>query len=132
MTVGDLSERAGVSAQTVRYYEREGLLEPAPRNASGYRKYDLAALERLQFIHRAQELGFTLKEIRDLITLQTDRTADCTSVQHAAAEKLRVIEQNAADLHRIKAALEKLIHSCSGTRPIAECEILQSLSNQQR
>jgi MerR family transcriptional regulator, copper efflux regulator len=127
LTIGKLAGQSGATVQTIRFYEREGLLDAPPRNPSGYRIYDRSAVERLQFIHRAQELGFTLKEISDLIRLQTDKTADCSSVQAAAAEKLHLIEQKAADLQRMKTELESLIHSCSGTRPIAECEILQSL-----
>ena len=87
LTIGQLARSGGATVETIRYYEREGLLEAPGRSKSGYRAYEADAVQRLVFIHRAQELGFTLKEIRDLIALQTDETADCTAVRAAALEK---------------------------------------------
>ena len=129
LTIGQLARSGGATVETIRYYEREGLLDPPQRSASGYRAYEPDAIQRLVFIHRAQELGFTLKEIRELIALQTDTTADCTAVRHAATEKLDVIEQKLKHLQQMKAALESVVASCTGTRPMAECEILECLTH---
>ena len=129
LTIGQLARSGGATVETIRYYEREGLLEAPNRSASGYRAYEADAVQRLVFIHRAQELGFTLKEIRDLIALQTDQTADCTAVRAAALEKLDVIAGKLSQLQQMKAALETVVASCTGTRPMAECEILDCLTH---
>ena len=127
LTIGELAKRGGASVETIRYYERENLLTAPARNASGYRVYDTSAVARLEFIHRAQALGFTLREIRDLILLQTDDGADCTAVRDTARDKLRVIEEKITQLTSMKAELDGIIASCSGHRPVAQCEILECL-----
>ncbi len=128
LTISQLAARGSSTVQAIRFYEREGLLRSPDRNSSGYRIYESDALTRLVFIHRAQNLGFSLKEIRDLIGLQTDQQADCTAIRHAAEEKLSVVEEKVADLLRMKEALQVLIGACTGQRPIAQCEILECLS----
>jgi MerR family mercuric resistance operon transcriptional regulator len=130
LTIGQLARSGSATVETIRYYEREGLLDPPERSASGYRAYGPQAIQRLVFIHRAQDLGFTLKEIRELITLQTNPDADCTAVRTAAEDKLGVIEKKLAQLQQMKAALEKVVGSCTGVRPMAECEILECLSHE--
>jgi DNA-binding transcriptional MerR regulator len=127
MTIGELAKQAGVSVQTLRFYEREGLLDRAARDRSGYRAYEHEAMLRLQFIRRAQELGFTLAEIRDLIDLQADPSNDCGDVCAAASAKLAMVEAKLADLDRMRAELARLIDSCSGSVPIAECAIMECL-----
>jgi DNA-binding transcriptional MerR regulator len=128
LTIGALSRQAGVSVQTIRYYEREGLMEAPDRNVSGYRSYEDRAVERLQFIHRAQALGFTLRQIRELIALQHDREADCGVVRATASEKLRAIEDKIASLTRMKIELDHIIATCGGHGPIAECRIMECLA----
>ena len=129
LTIGQLARAGGATVETIRYYEREGLLDQPERSTSGYRAYEPGVVQRLVFIHRAQALGFTLKEIRELIALQTDRTADCTAVKTAATGKLDVIQQKLAQLQQMKTALEKVVGSCTGARPMAECEILECLAH---
>src|SRR5688500_2437943 len=127
LTIGAVAKRTGLGIQTVRFYEREGLLEEPPRSSSGYRTYDESAVRRLGFIRRAQELGFSLKEIRELISLEQDVDADCEQVRGLANAKLDTIENKIADLRRMKAALEKVVQSCVGGGTIRDCVIMDCL-----
>lgn len=128
VTIGKLAAACGMSVQTVRFYEREGLLDAPARNSSGYRHYEAAAAERLYFIRRAQDLGFTLKEIRDLIELQVGGSDDCGQVRRAAQAKLAMVESKLADLNKMKCELDRLIGSCSGDGPVRSCKIISCLS----
>ncbi|MGH7467267.1 MAG: MerR family DNA-binding protein [Longimicrobiales bacterium] len=128
LTVGALARAAGVGVQTIRFYERQGLLEEAPRSSSGYRWFGEDAVNRLRFVRRAQELGFTLREIRELIALQEDQLADCADVDRAAAGKLDDINRRIADLQRMKGALEDLMQSCTRRGPVAHCAIIECLA----
>src|SRR5579872_2728188 len=101
--IGTLAKRAGVRIDTVRYYERSGLLAPKGRLASGYRRYGPVELSRLRFIRRAQALGFTLREVRDLLALS--RRRDIAQVKRAAQEKLADIERRMTDLERVRSGL---------------------------
>ena len=127
ITTGKLARTAGVGIQTIRFYEREGLLEPAPRSESGYRKYGDADLARLRFIRRAQELGFTLREIRELIELQGSPDAPCDRVCEKATEKLADVRQRIADLTRMENALAALTGTCEGSVPVSQCTVVESL-----
>jgi MerR family transcriptional regulator, copper efflux regulator len=127
MTIGELSRLTGVGVQTLRYYEREGLLAAPPRNGSGYRAYDQGALARMNFIRRTQDLGFTLKEIRELLALQDDQSAECADVRTAAESKLRSIEAKIADLQAIRTELGGLVASCQCEGPIAQCDLVKCL-----
>jgi MerR family transcriptional regulator, copper efflux regulator len=127
LSIGALARQAGLSVETLRFYEREGLLEKAARNESGYRVYEPDARRRLQFIRRAQELGFTLAEIRELIALQTDASGDCRDACAAAAAKLATVEAKLSDLNRMRSELTRLINSCSAPVPVMECAILECL-----
>ena len=129
LTIGTLARQAGVGAQTVRFYEREGLLAQAPRTSSGYRVYDDDAIGQLRFIRRAQELGFTLKEIRELLALQKNEGANCDDVRSAAAAKLDMIAAKISDLMRMKTTLAGLVASCTGCGPISECNLVECLSS---
>ncbi len=123
--IGALARRAGVRIDTVRYYERSGLLAPSSRLASGYRRYGGAELSRLRFIRRAQALGFTLKEVRELLALS--RRRDVARVKRTAQSKLVQVEQRIADLQRIRAGLLSLIAACPGGGSPADCPILRAL-----
>jgi MerR family copper efflux transcriptional regulator len=105
--IGALAKRAGVGIHTVRYYERRGLLPPKARLASGYRRYGTIEFLRLRFIRRAQALGFTLKEVRELLALWTRR--DVKRVKETAQQKLAAVEQRIADLERVRNGLKSLI-----------------------
>jgi Hg(II)-responsive transcriptional regulator len=127
LSIGEVAEAVGVGVQAIRFYEREGLIGTPARTKAGYRQYDASAIDQLRFIRRAQELGFTLKEIRELIALETVDGADCDEVCGAATAKVDAIQQKIDDLTRMKAELDKLIRSCTGTVPIRQCKIMECL-----
>ena len=128
MTIGELAERAGVNVQTVRYYERRGLLIPAARRPSGYRAYTVAAVERLRFIRRAQELGFTLSEIGELLALRLDPGTTAAEVKQRAVQKMDEIDAKIGDLQQIRDALGHLAGRCRGGRaPAGDCPLLDAL-----
>jgi MerR family mercuric resistance operon transcriptional regulator len=131
LTIGRLAKQAGVNLETVRYYERRGLLPRPPRSESGYRLFPEEAAGRLRFIRRAQELGFSLAEIRDLLSLRVSRTAKRTDVRRRAEAKIADIDARIRSLHSMKRALHKLTRVCAGCGPIAECPILESLDRRE-
>ncbi len=126
-TIGQVAKQAGVGVETVRYYEREGLLEQAERKASGYRQFDERVVDRLRFIRRAKELGFTLKEIKELLLMQVDPTITCADVKSRAESKIANIEERILSLQKMKNALVKLTKTCGGEGPTSDCMILESL-----
>jgi MerR family mercuric resistance operon transcriptional regulator len=127
MTIGKVARLAGVGVETVRFYQREGLLNEPPRRQSGYRQYEENVVGRLQFIRRAKELGFTLKEIKELLSLRLDPSTTCADVKQRTAEKIADIEAKMRTLQRMKRALVKLTKACVGNGPTSECPILESL-----
>lgn len=131
LTIGQLAGRAGVGVETVRFYEREGLLDEPPRRESGYRQYEEVVVDRLRFILRAKELGFTLKEIKELLSLRLDPSTTCADVKRRAEAKITDIEEKIRTLRRMKRALVKLTRACSGQGPTSECPILESLDPQE-
>ena len=114
LTIGQLARRADVGVETVRFYEREGLLEEPARRPSGYRQYDEGVVDRLRFIRRAKQLGFTLKEIRELLSLRIDPATTCGDVKSRAEAKLDDIAAKIRSLQRMKRALVKLTKACGG------------------
>jgi Hg(II)-responsive transcriptional regulator len=127
MTIGQVARRAGVGVETVRFYERQGLLEEPARRASGYRQYDEDAVTRLRFIRRAKELGFSLGEIAELLALRSDPGATREDVRRRARAKLGAIDAKIRDLQRIRQALLRLTESCQGEGPATDCSILGAL-----
>ena len=127
LTIGQLAKRADVGVETVRFYERKGLLEEPDRRASGYRQYDEDVVRRLEFIRRAKELGFTLKEIKELLSLKIDPSTTCADVKGRAETKIKDIESKIRTLQRMKRALVKVTKSCSGSGPTSECPILEAI-----
>ena len=127
--IGTLAKRAGVSIDTVRYYERGGLLAPQTRLASGYRRYSELAVARLRFIRRAQALGFSLKEVKELLALSKLR--DVARVRRTAQEKLADVEERIASLERIRKGLAGLIAACPGHGRAADCPILKALGDEE-
>jgi MerR family transcriptional regulator, copper efflux regulator len=126
--IGSLARRAGVRIDTVRYYERNGLLAPRERLPSGYRRYGEVEVSRLRFIRRAQALGFTLKEVRELLALSTKR--DVARVKRAAQAKLSDVEKRIAALERVRDGLATLIEACPGHGRDADCPILKALGDE--
>lgn len=129
LTTGALARAAGVNIETVRYYERRGLLPEPPRRDSGYRAYDPGAVDRLRFIRSAQELGFTLDEIGALLALRVDAHATSADVRRHAQDKVADIDRKLAALRQMRAALLHLIDQCDGTGPTSDCPILDALTH---
>lgn len=132
LTIGAVARRAGVGVETVRFYERRGLIAEPARKASGYRQYDETVVDRLRFIRRAKELGFTLKEIKELLSLRLDPSASCADVKSRADQKIADIETKIHTLQRMKRALLKLSKSCNGRGTSVECPILEALDGQKQ
>ena len=129
MKIGEAADRGGVNLQTIRYYEREGLLPHPARLPSGYRVYAEPTVRRLRFIKRAQDLGFTLAEIRDLLSLRIDHDRDRSDVRAIAEAKIADIEEKIRTLSAMKEALRRLTEHCRGHGPASECPILESLDS---
>ncbi|MGH8122857.1 MAG: heavy metal-responsive transcriptional regulator [Rudaea sp.] len=129
-TIGSAARRAGVGIDTIRYYEREGLLPPPQRRASGYRDYDATSVERLRFIRRAKDLGFTLQEVRELLALSHDRERGVHDVKRRAELRLAEIEHRIGELQRVKRGLKQLIAACPGHGPLQHCPILKALGGE--
>lgn len=130
MTRGELADRTGVGAETIRYYERRDLLPDPPRSDGGFRQYDESYVDRLRFIRRAKDLGFTLSEIQDLLALRVGEEEECAEVRREATAKLEDVEARIRDLRRIRAALTNLIDACEKTDPTSDCPILDALQGE--
>jgi MerR family transcriptional regulator, copper efflux regulator len=127
LTIGQVAKQTQVNIETVRYYERRGLISEPPRRESGYRQYSPEVVRRIQFIKRAQELGFSLTEIGELLTLRVAPQLPCSEVKQRAETKIGDIERKIADLHRMKQALVKVTNTCTGQGPTSACPILDAL-----
>ena len=131
MTIGDLARSAGVGVETVRFYERKGLLEEPSRGESGYRQYPPGSLVRLRFIRQAKELGFTLPEIQELLSLRVSPTASCAQVQERIQAKIGSIQEKIRSLERMERALKGMAAIClSEALSTSECPILDALERE--
>jgi MerR family mercuric resistance operon transcriptional regulator len=128
LTVGKLAEAAGVGVETIRFYERRGLLQQPEKKGTGYREYKPDDVARIQFIKSAQAIGFTLKEIGELIQLETDHNSRCGDVQQRAQEKVQLVEQKITQLERMRAELNRLSQCCDSDQPLSECRLMACLS----
>ena len=131
LTIGKLAQLGGVNLETVRYYEREGLLPKPPRTTAGYRIFPRDAARRLRFIKRAQELGFSLIEIRELLSLRTKSGTRHVEVRSRAHAKIVDIDQKIRTLQRMKSALRTLAERCEACASSAACPILDSLEDEE-
>ena len=129
-TIGQLARAAGVGVETVRYYQRRGLVPLPPRPGGAYRRYSLQDLHRIRFIKRAQALGFSLAEIAELLSLQADPGQGCAAVQQRAQAKIREIDRKIRYLSEIRTALADLADQCPGRGPLQRCPILEALEDQ--
>ena len=127
MKIGELAGRGGVNLQTIRYYERQGLLPIPPRLVSGYRVFPEDAVRRVRFIKRAQALGFSLGEIRDLLSIRSHTDGDAHEVRARANAKIADIEEKIRTLKAMKSALRHLTDKCSGCGPVSDCPILDAI-----
>ena len=127
MKIGEFAERADVNVQTVRYYERRGLLQEPDRTGSGYRSYEEQDLMRLRFILRAKDLGFTLSEIGELLDLRVDPERSADDVRVRAQEKIRQTEAKIEDLEGIRAALQRVVGACEAHGSPEECALMHAI-----
>lgn len=125
MTIGRLAKAGGVGVETVRYYQRRGLLEEPQRAPGGMRRYGADAVARLGFIRRAQDVGFTLDEVKTLLLL--GEVPNCRGARTLAAQKLEVVRARLRDLQRVRRALTELIERCDAGRE-RRCPIIESLA----
>jgi Hg(II)-responsive transcriptional regulator len=131
LSIGQVARRAGVSIDTIRFYERRGVLEVPPRRASGYRQYSEEVVRRLRFIQRAKRLGFSLKEITDLLTLRVDEQTECAQVKEATFAKLEQVEHKLVELERMRQALLQMAALCTGEGSASRCPLLDALDQQE-
>lgn len=125
LTIGVLAEEAGVGVETVRFYERKGLIKKPAKKQSTYRQYSPEDAKRIRFIKRAQDLGFTLREIKDFFALNGDSSSTCGDIQKRAENKIIEVEAKIKDLQRMKRSLKELANACGdGKQALAECRIL--------
>jgi Hg(II)-responsive transcriptional regulator len=129
LTIGQVATAADVNIQTIRYYERRGLFPPPGRTPAGYRQYAGDAVARLRFIKHAQELGFSLNEIQDLLGLRVRHGGACDAVERTTRQKIEVVQQRIRDLQRMKRTLERLAGACAARRPTDDCPILEVLED---
>ncbi len=129
LTIGQLARQAGVGVETIRFYEREGLLAEPGRLPSGYRQYPPDAVERVKFIRRAQRLGFTLRESKELLDLRDDPDAGQVDVRERATDKLADIDARIAELQGMRAELGRLVAVCRGRGPAANCPIIAAIGD---
>lgn len=127
LTIGQIARLSGVGIETIRFYERQGLVPEPRRKPSGYRQYGDDVVERLAFIRRAKELGFTLSEIRSLLALRADPDSSAADVKHRARQKIAEIDDKIRSLQEIRSALAKITTACRGRGPLSDCPILDAL-----
>ena len=130
LTIGDLAERTGVTPETIRYYEREGVIPRAARSGTGgYRQYGTADAERLRFVRRARDLGFSLEEVRELLALAAgDPTRPCGDVNQIAHAHLAQVDAKLGQLRALRRELSRLIDACDRNASLGDCSLLSALS----
>ncbi len=127
LTIGQLARQSGVRVETVKFYQRRGLIEQPPRPESGFRKYPPETVRHIRFIRRAKELGFSLQEIGELLGLRVAPGTSCREIKDRAEAKLADIRQKQKDLKRMETILRQLAETCQGRGPLSECPILGAL-----
>jgi Hg(II)-responsive transcriptional regulator len=130
LSIGQLAKETGTNIETIRYYERRGLIPEPPRRESGYREFTPQYVERIRFIKQAQTLGFTLREISELLAVADGKPA-CKDIRKFAEDKVADIEARIHDLQKMKMVLNDLIKRCLGKREISECPIVESLTQKE-
>jgi len=127
LRIGHVAKESGIGIETIRFYERNGLIEEPPRRESGYREYSQEIIPRLRFIKRAKELGFSLREIGEILSMRSRGHARCKDVKVHAEQKLSDIESKIRDLKKMRKAILSLKGRCSDAASLKECPILHSL-----
>ncbi len=127
LTIGQLAKKANVNLETIRYYERRGLIPEPLRNKSGHREYSLEAVTRTDFIKRCKALGFSLKEIAELLALRVTPESTCADMKSRVEVKISDVDMKISDLNQIRDGLYRLSQKCTGKGPIGKCPILEEL-----
>lgn len=127
MNIGDVARQSGVTVETLRYYEREGLIAAAGRDANGYRRFEQEAIRRVRFIKRAQEAGFSLKDVNGLLSFRASSAAACPDIRDLALHKIDEIDAKIATLTRMRTVLATWAEECRDAAAISECPILDAL-----
>jgi len=127
LTIGQLAKKANVNLETIRYYERRGLLPEPPRNKSGHRQYSLEEVKRTEFIKRCQALGFSLKEVSELLSLRVIPGTTCGDIKARVETKIADVEKRIVDLEKIREALLRMSSKCINKGPVGQCPILEEL-----
>jgi len=130
MRIGKIAKQVGITVEAIRFYEKQGLIKPPPRNESGYRDYPEDTVQYVSFINRAKELGFSLKEIRELMLLRYSPGTTCGDVRDRAETKIADIERKVEDLQRMKKILKELVSVCPGQGPLSDCPIIVAIGPQ--
>lgn len=131
LTIGKVASRSDIGIETIRFYEREGLIDAPPRTESGYRQYPEAVILRIKFIQRAKELGFSLKDIKELLSLRVDPETTCKDILAKTQCKISEIDDKIQILQKMKGILISLATDCKGRGPISDCPILEALDQEQ-
>jgi MerR family copper efflux transcriptional regulator len=130
LTIGQLAKAGRVGVETIRFYEREGLIAEPPRLRSGYRQYPASAVRRVRFIRRAKQVGFTLSEIQELLSLRVSGERTCAHVRDLTRVKVADIERRILELERMAAGLKRLSRACRGRGPTSDCPLLDALDQE--
>lgn len=130
LRIGQVAVQASVNVETIRYYERTGMLAIPARSTSGYRKYDAEAVDRIRFIKHAQALGFSLKEIRELLELRVRHGAACAEVERKTRDKILLVNKKLSELTSLRRTLNRLVASCEARQKTADCPVLQTLEKE--
>lgn len=128
LTIGKAAHEAGVNVETVRFYERRGLIKQPPKG-DGYRIYSAGMVKRIRFIREAQQIGFSLREIHELLSLRAEPSSDCADVRERALAKIEEVDRKMAELQRMRAALERVVAACPGRGALQSCTILEALEH---
>ncbi|MBN8945094.1 MAG: MerR family DNA-binding protein [Rhizobiales bacterium] len=132
LTIGKAARAAGVNVETIRFYERRGLIPQPRKPQDGYRLYAPDTVERVRFIRKAQEIGFSLREVEELLSLRAHPESDCAEVRERAAMKIAEVNSKIAELERVRAALEQVVANCPGHGALSACSILEALEPSHR
>ena len=130
LTIGQTAKQCGIGVETIRFYERKGLIPAPPRRDSGYRQFPPETIARIHFIRRAKELGFSLTEIRGILSLRVNRTTSCGEVKRRAELKISEIREKKKTLERMEKALARMTAACRGRGPTGQCPILEALEDE--
>jgi MerR family mercuric resistance operon transcriptional regulator len=127
LSIGQIAKQTGVTVETVRFYEKQGLIAIPNRLASGYRQYPQDTVKRVRFIQNAKKVGFTLSNIAELLTLRQEPGSSCADIKLRATQKIEEVDQKIRDLMRIRDALDRMVVKCSDQGPLSQCPILEEL-----